>query len=171
LTVSDVNDPSHKTKITSGGIFITNDGGVTWTNAINSNGVVAETINSGVIYSNEVNIMDGNHPTFRWDSKGISAFAQKPDEDLGTIVNERIYTRHDQFGFYGVDRTTDPEEGEFNPTTEDEIWASEFAKFGFTWKGFFLKTKDVNGTINGSVEISSDNDISIWRDNGQEQVE
>lgn len=171
VTVSDVNDPSHKTKITSGGIFITNDGGVTWTNAINSNGVVAETINSGVIYSNEVNIMDGNHPTFRWDSKGISAFAQKPDSDLGTIVNERIYTRHDQFGFYGVDRTTDPEEGEFNPTTEDEIWASEFAKFGFTWKGFFLKTKDVNGTINGSVEISSDNDISIWRDNGQEQVE
>lgn len=171
LTVSDVNDPSHKTKITSGGIFITNDGGVTWTNAINSNGVVAETINSGVIYSNEVNIMDGKHPTFRWDSKGISAFAQKPDRDLGTIVNERIYTRHDQFGFYGVDRTTDPEEGEFNPTTEDEIWASEFAKFGFTWKGFFLKTKDVNGTINGSVEISSDNDISIWRDNGQEQIE
>ena len=161
VTVSDVNDPSHKTKITSGGIFITNDGGVTWTNAINSTGVVAETINSGVIYSNEVNIMDGNHPTFRWDSKGISAFAQKPDPDLGTIVDERIYTRHDQFGFYGIDRTNDPETGDFNPENESQIWASEYAKFGFTWKGFFLKTIEKNGAVNGSIEISSDNDISV----------
>lgn len=153
ITVSDSTNPNKKTKVTSGGIFITTDGGATWKNAIRGEGIATQYLTTGSINTNSINIMDGNFKTFRWDESGINAYYVL-DGDEG--VNLSKFVRFDHFGIYGID--TDASQGEaYEPESEDDIWND--AKFGMTWKGFFVKNKYGNH----SVEISSTDDIRVMR--------
>jgi hypothetical protein len=45
-----------------------------WTTAITSKGVSASLITAGLVNTKEIQIMNYDKPTFRWDSAGISAF-------------------------------------------------------------------------------------------------
>lgn len=153
VTVSDSTNPNKKTKITSGGIFITTDGGITWKNAVRGEGISTQYLTTGSINTNNISIMDGNFKTFRWDESGINAYYVL-DGDSG--VNLSKFVRFDHFGIYGID--TDASQGEvYEPESEDDIW--DDAKFGMTWKGFFIKNKYGNH----SVEISSTDDIRVMR--------
>lgn len=153
LTVVDFANPNRMTKITSGGVFISTDGGVTWYNTISAEGVATEQLTAGNINTSSINVLDGNFPTFRWDSKGISAFEVN---DLG--VNFNKFVRYDHYGIYGIDGIAN-----YVPKSEDEIWRD--ATYGLTWKGFFLKSNYTNGY----VSISSDNDFQVVQKiNGQE---
>ena len=152
ITVSDTTDPNKKTKVTSGGVFITTDGGATWKNAIRGDGVSAQRLTSGSINTNLINIYDGNFPTFRWDESGINAFGK---DEQG--VDSSRFVRFDHYGVYGVN---DPNQTEpFVPSSENDIWNE--AKFGMTWRGFFIKNKyDTH-----SVEITSTDDIRVMKQN------
>ena len=153
VTVSDSTNPNKKTKITSGGVFITTDGGTTWKSAIRGEGVATQYLTTGSINTNNINIMDGNFKTFRWDESGINAYYILSGD---TGVNLSKFVRFDHFGLYGIDS----DEGEtYNPESEDDIW--DDAKFGMTWKGFFVKNK--YGTH--SVEVSSTDDIRVMSQN------
>jgi len=146
LTVSDTTDPNKKTKVTSGGIFITTDGGVTWKNAVRGEGVATQYLTTGSINTSLINVMDGNFATFRWDETGINAYDQNPR----TGINLSKFVRFDHYGVYGYEGNN-----EFAPESETDIWDN--GKFGLTWKGFFVKNKYANHY----VEVSSANDIQV----------
>lgn len=150
ITVTNKFNSADKTKIIAGGIFITNDGGQTWKNAIRGDGISTELLTSGRVNTSEIYIYDGNHPSFRWDSNGLTAYKIGVDEK--TLFNS--FVRHDNYGIYGYSGVTD-----FIPSSEEDIWNN--AKFGLTWKGFFLKNKEGDGY----VEISTDNDIVVYDGN------
>ena len=145
ITLSDTTNPNNKTKITSGGVFISVDGGKTWKNAIRGEGLSTQYLTAGSINANNIMILDGAHPTFRWDAQGINAFAQGK-----AGINTSIFTRFDQYGIYGIKGITN-----FVPKSEEHIW--ENAQFALTWKGFSLK----NQYGNGYVQISSEEDFIV----------
>lgn len=149
ITVSDTENPNKKTKITSGGLFISTDGGSTWKNAVRGEGISTQYLTAGSINANEINIMDGNFRTFRWDQTGINAYY-----NLGSNygINLSKFVRFDHFGIYGIER---PGEENYIPTSETDIWND--AKFGMTWNGFFVKNK-YGGHY---VEVSSTDDIRV----------
>lgn len=160
ITLIDNTNPDHRLKITSYGIFVTDDG--VWRNALRGDGVVTEMLSAGNINTNKIVISDGVFPAFRWDSTGINAYqqlydAQNPTQKIGIDLSTSV--RFDHFGLYGIKNVPD---GSFIPTSEDQIWDNTAAKFGLTWKGFFLRTNNDNGRI----EISSDKDFTISQKNG-----
>ena len=158
ITLSDNSNPNHKTKITSNGLFITVDGGLTWKNAIRGEGIATQYLTAGAINTASITILDGNHQTFRWDSTGINAY-YKMEGDLG--INLSRFVRFDQYGIYGVNLTGD---SHYIPKSESDIW--EDASYGMTWKGFFMK----NRYGEGYVEISSENDFRVMASPTNERI-
>ena len=157
ITLINNTNPDHRLKITSNGIFVTNDG--VWRSALRGDGIVAEMISAGNINTNKITISDGMFTAFRWDSTGINAYEQKYDDNNEKIgINLGTAVRFDHFGIYGIQGVADT----FIPTDEDDIWDNTAAKFGLTWKGFFLRTNNTNGKI----EISSNKDFTISQKNG-----
>ena len=167
LTVADTTNPNNKTKMTSGGVFITSDGGVTWKSAIRSGGVSTENLAAGAISTGTINVIDGNHATFRWDAQGINSFYY---DNNG--INTSRFVRFDHYGIYGINGNADfdPDTISNDITGEEKIWNE--GRFGLTWHGFFLKNVDKNGNTEvGSVEITSDDDIRVLAHNGTESTE
>lgn len=158
ITLIDNTNPSQQTKITAGGLFITTDGGVTWKNAVRGEGIATQYLTSGSINTGVITILDGANPSFRWNNLGINAYVKKYDETTKALLgySANNFVRFDQFGIYGLNGFPDGyDKKEYEPTSEEEIWND--AKFGLTWKGFFLKNK--YGA--GAVEISSEKDIVV----------
>lgn len=173
LTLTDKRDPSKRTKLTSGGLFISTDGGVTWKNAVRGEGVATQYLTSGSINTNNIAIYDGAHASFRWDKYGINAYDATRETDpntnqevlKGIITNN--FVRFDQYGVYGI-KGAPADDDPYNPqkeTTvggitaigEDKIWRD--ALFGMTWKGFFLKNRSADK--NQQIEISTEKDICV----------
>lgn len=149
ITVGDDRNAALKVRIIAGGIFVSNDGGQSWKNAIRGDGISTDILTAGRINTSEIYVYDGNHPSFRWDSAGIDAYYY---DDLLDAPTFSKYVRFDRFGIYGYQGSTD-----FVPSTEDAIWATNSGvKFGLTWRGFFLR----GSTSDASLEIS-DNGTGI----------
>ena len=150
ITTKNILNSDEIVRITSGGIYLTTDGGATWSTGITGQGINAKTITTGQLNTQVVSIFNGDTPSFRWDSLGINAFRQEQD---GKYDNS-TYVRFDQYGIYGI------KNGDigFTPKTEEEVWNK--ANFALTWKGFMLKSNDGDGHI----EISSENDFNLYGD-------
>ena len=144
ITVSDESNSALKVRIIAGGIFVSDDGGDTWKNAIRGDGISTDLLTAGRINTSEIFVYDGNYQSFRWDSQGINAYFSDPTD--GTNFGK--FVRFDRFGLYGYSGNND-----FVPSTEDAIWdPNSDVKFGLTWRGFFLR-----GSNGGSdLEISDD---------------
>ena len=173
LTLTDKRDPSKRTKLTSGGLFISTDGGVTWKNAVRGEGVATQYLTSGSINTNNIAIYDGAHASFRWDKYGINAF--DATREINPNTNQEVlkgiitnnFVRFDQYGVYGIkgaiadNESYDPQKkdtvGGIEAVGEDKIWRD--ALFGMTWKGFFLKNKSADK--NQQIEISTEKDICV----------
>lgn len=145
ITVKNKFNSADQTKIIAGGIFVTNDGGQTWKNAIRGDGISTELLTAGRVNTSEIYIYDGSAPSFRWDSDGLTAYSY-----TGSTTDFGKFVRHDKYGFYGYEGKND-----FIPTSEAAIWSN--AKFGMTWKGFFLK----GGSATGSHFEISDSGTGI----------
>lgn len=152
ITTTSLSNPSEIVRIVSGGIFLSTDGGVTWNTGITGSGMNANFITTGQINTSVVNIMSGSFPSFRWDSKGLSAFEFSIDETTGEAYgfNTAKFVRYDQYGLYGINGVTG-----FEPRNEDDVWAN--ARFALTWKGFMLKNKYGEGY----VSIDSQDDFIV----------
>ena len=160
ITVSDESNSALKVRIIAGGIFVSDDGGETWKNAIRGDGISTDLLTAGRINTSEIFVYDGTHQSFRWDSQGINAYFS----DETDTTNFGKFVRLDRFGLYGYQGDDD-----FTPSTEESIWDLENnVKFGLTWKGFFLrgKTKDEKT----SLEISDNGDGIVFRLNSGTQV-
>jgi len=162
ITVTDTSNLNKKVKVTSGGIFISIDGGANWKSAVRGDGISTQYLTAGSINTNNISIMDGNNASFRWDADGINAYWN--NSEVGTILNK--FVRFDQYGIYGINNwtvsQTDPG-AVYNPNVEEgglsgeeKIWRD--SQFGMTWRGFFIKNKYGPGW----VEVSSENDVAVY---------
>jgi hypothetical protein len=61
-------------RIIGGGVFLTNDGGSTWSTGITGDGINADTVTTGTLNTGVLNIMNGERPAHVWDTKGITSF-------------------------------------------------------------------------------------------------
>ena len=152
ITLTDISDVNRKVKLTSGGIIFTNDG-EHWRTGIDADGVRADYLTTGAINTDKIMIYSGGSPSFRWTSTGLDAYKRNNNDE----ITFNSFVRFDQYGIYGVESITEDEEGNWKPTSEQDIWDN--AAFGMTWKGFFMKTKDGKGW----VEVSSENDIAVFK--------
>ena len=158
ITVSDKSNSLKKTRLTSGGLFISVDGGATWKNAVRGEGISTQYLTAGTINVGEIIIMDKNSPSFKWDSSGISAYYPNIVDKEIIGYDNTTYVRYDPWGIYGISNREN-----FKPQSEDEIYAT--AKFGMTWNRFFMK----NDANVGSVEISTDEDFQVL-EHGVERI-
>lgn len=152
ITVTDLSSPDQKIRIVGGAILLgSNDenGQERWDIGMTAAGINAKTITAGRLNTGEVIIMNGDHPTFRWDSKGITAysFATKVSEETGTEVdydyNYNKGVRFDRFGLYGYDGQGQT----WAPKNLNEV--RERANFALTWDG--LQVEASNKTYGGIV--------------------
>ena len=162
IEVIDNRSSNNRVRVVGGGVFISSDGGVTWSNAISGNGINTKYLIAGQIDASKVNIVNGSVPYFRWDTNGITAF--KVD---GTIGNETYdtnkYVRFNQYGIYAVGAGgIGSSNGEsIEGSKLDELIAEkttladklkvieENASFALTWKGLSL--------------VASGGDYSRWQ--------
>lgn len=145
ITVTSNDDAAKQVKITSGGVFVSNDGGMTWKQGVRGDGITADVITTGSLNVEQVTIYGKDSPSFLWNSKGINAF------EVGSNgTNFSKYVRFDKYGIYGI-----RDEENFSPNGISDIY--NHASFGLTWEKFFMKSSD--GT--NSIEISTDQDILV----------
>lgn len=153
ITVTNLSRPNEIVRIVSGGVLLSNDGGQSYGSAIRGSGINANYITAGQINAERVNIMMGNYPSFKWDSRGINAFYWYTNEAGITEFNTNQFVRFDRFGLYGCNLS---EGVEFTPENLEKV--KEKALFGLTWDGFFLKS---DSSDNGRIEITSKQDIRV----------
>lgn len=166
MLITSLSKPNEIIRLVSGGIFLSNDGGDTWTAAINGNGINANHITSGQIDASKINILAGAFTSFRWDEKGLNAYKfDRNDSGEASFFNFGQFIRFDQYGLYGM-RGDD----EFTPSNADEI--KQVADFGFTWNGFFLKSNysNIAPDEQGYITIDSENDFQVIDGKGLERI-
>ena len=169
ITTSSPSDPANIVRIINGGIFLSTDGGITWNTGITGKGINASQITTGVIDVQEVRVLNGSFPSFRWDANGISAYEISLNES-GAVssYNPGKFVRFDQYGLYGINGY--PNFSSIDPDTdgkigEEKIW--KHSNFALTWKGFQIKSSHAGG---GYISITSDNDFEVINSNNISQV-
>ena len=155
ITVANDTDPTHLVKITSGGVFITNDGGNNWKNAIRGDGISTDLLTAGRINVEEIMVYNGDYPSFRWDPNGINAY-----KFTSSGVDTTQFIRFDQYGLYGCKNI----EANWVPSDEDSVYHK--ASFGLTWNRFFMK----NSSGGRKIEISTDRDIVVSAEEQGEEI-
>lgn len=161
ITTVDLKQPNLLTRIIGGAVMVSNDGGDTWGHAITGNGMNANFLTAGKISVGEVTIETGDQTSFRWNKLGISAYKFITDDKGNIEYDPYTFVRHDSFGLYGISGNKN-----FVAKREEDIWAEESgARFGLTWKGFFLHSDD------GAVQITSDKQIQVFNGRPREDEE
>ena len=156
LLIRDLLNPSSMMRLTSLGLQISADGGITWNTAVNAAGISADLLTAGTINTQQIWLMDGKNPSFRWDKAGLNAYGL--DERGNNSYNLKTYVRFDKYGLYGIKNGED-----YVAKSLSDVRNKAF--FGITWDGFFIK----NSYTNGEVSITSDNDFLI-KQNGINRI-
>lgn len=153
LIVQDLTNNGNYVRIISGGIQISSDGGKTWGTALDANGISTDVLTAGTINTQNIWLMDGDNPSFRWDKAGLNAYGL--DENGNQAYDLKTYVRFDKYGLYGVKNGED-----FVASSLDNVRDTAF--FGITWDGFFIKN---SYTDNGEVSITSEDDFVVKQNN------
>ena len=163
ITTTSTTNPAEILRIVSGGVFLSVDGGITWNTGITGRGINASYITSGQMNVEEVNILNGSFPSFRWDKTGISAYEFTINEQTGAAQNFNFskFVRLDQYGLYGINGYSDFNSSIKDPETgkigEDRIW--DTANFALTWRGFQIRSKKYG--LDGYIRITEEDDIQL----------
>ena len=161
ILVRNLTNSSDVVKLSSEGISISGDGGLTWSTAVSGRGISVENLFAGSINTDKITIGGADSPSFRWDSNGLSAFkktgATSTDEE--GVYDFSKFVRFDQYGIYGIDLANSNGTSEFVPEDLEDV--EENAHFALTWHGFFIRNNYEGG---GRVEITSDNDFRVLND-------
>ena len=156
ITTINTLNPAEVVRITSGGFFLSDDGGENWITGVTGKGINARTITTGHLDTQLITITNSDQTSFRWDNTGINAYYKKDGN-----YNNKTFVRFDQFGLYGV---KDLENSEIL-TSEESVWRN--AEFALTWKGFMLKAKDKNGY----VSIDSEHDFGVYNSENEQLIQ
>jgi hypothetical protein len=136
-------DKSSKLIIVDGKLLIADTstpGQEVWKTGISSKGISADLMTAGSIDTKVVQIYNGDNPTFKWDSKGISAYDYTFSNEIISGVNTNKFVRFDKNGIYGINGVADDS---WVPTSLDDI--NEKSTFALTWDG--LKVTGNNGLV------------------------
>lgn len=167
ITTSDTMNPQDVVRITSGGIYLTEDGGENWTTGISASGINAKTITTGWLDTGIVTIMNGDTPAFKWDESGLKAY-KKEQVDGAEIPVGDTYVQFDEFGIYGIDGNADFDPKELNDKYENSIEKiKEESKFALTWDGFALNS---SGSGEHKIRISDKDDFQILSSTNKELI-
>ena len=158
LVIKDLSNSANVMRLMSRGVEVSNDGGQNWNTAISADGISTDLLTAGTINTQNIWIMDGDNPTFRWDKAGLSAYGL--DSDGNFNYNLKTYVRFDKFGLYGI------KDGE-NYVASSLKDVREKAHFGVTWDGFFIKNTYEGG---GEVSITSEDDIVVKNSNEIQKI-
>lgn len=189
LTITDSIHPSQALRAVGGAILLKGtaaDGTEKWTTGITANGISANLITSGQVNTGIIQIMNGDQPTFRWDTHGITAYSF--DNSVSNTYLSGIDTtkgiRFDRFGIYGytgVDGETWYPSSISGSMNEGEMNIEEASTFYLTWEGLKVGTKksgkenslkreqttlrigDNAKTNTENAETDTENDSSIFR--------
>lgn len=153
ITAVDTTNPQNMVRLSSAGLQISSDGGVTWTVGVSGGGISTQNLTAGSINVDNIQILSGTYPTFTWNKYGLNAYYYKTDQSGNINVNSNTFVRFDRYGLYGINNIGE-EGAEYKPESESDVWKD--ANFAVTWKGFKLKTDT------GAVTITSEDDISVW---------
>ena len=74
ITSTSLANPNEMVRIVAGGIFMSTDGGATWKTGLTGYGLNSSYLTAGQINADEIYIMSGSQPAFRWDEKGLNAY-------------------------------------------------------------------------------------------------
>lgn len=158
IFIRNLTNASDVVKLSSEGISISGDGGLTWSTAVSGRGISVDNLFAGSINTDKITIGGADSPSFRWDSNGLSAFkktgATSSDEE--GVYDFSKFVRFDQYGIYGIDLANSNGTSEFVPEDLEDV--EENAHFALTWHGFFIRNNYEGG---GRVEITSDNDFRV----------
>lgn len=151
IEVTNRNNTNYQVRIVGDGIFLTQDGGRTWSQGITGAGINTRFLMAGQIDAEKINIMTNGSYSFRWDGGGISAF-----RDDGGSYNVNSYVRFNQYGLYGTD-IGQALDGMLDGASFDqaiEILQDE-ANWSLTWAGLNLKSQNgaVSLTPTGGLEV------------------
>ena len=162
ITVTDLDTPSNTLRLIGGAILLSkqNANGIQeWTTGITSQGVSASLITAGLVNTKEIQIMNYDKPTFRWDSMGISAFQLTTQEGEVSKVNFGKFVRFDQYGIYGIENA----DSSWYATNITDI--EDKGNFALTWEGLFVKT----GEARVHIGKEAGKIISVVRNNNGEE--
>lgn len=151
ITVTSKTNADKILRIVSDGIYVSNDGGITYVNAMRGDGISASLLNAGVINTSLITVANGNTPSFHWDSYGISAFKWEVADGDQQAFDLSTFVRFDQFGLYGIK----DKEVDWHPLKLQDV-VNE-AHFSITWDGFSLRTGDDSG-----IRITPENHFIIY---------
>jgi len=157
IEVSDVLNSNNKVRITSGGIFISSDGGKVWTSGITGSGINTKKLLAGTVDTNQINILSNGSYAFRWDKDGISAFREASGEfDPDKLV------RFSQYGIYGTQTSRDLDSKISSATTFDEKidFIQKNSNWSLTWDGLSLSAQD------GSVSLTPIEGLQVFGPEG-----
>ena len=148
ISISNLLNANELVRMVSGGIFLSKDGGDTWTAGVTANGINTSLLTAGRLDVNNIFIVNDNVPTFRWTADGINAYRWNEGDGSFDLTS---FIRLDQYGLYGINDGSE----NFKPTgatLEDQLDdIRNNAQFALLWDGFFLKSA---GTA-GYLKISS----------------
>ena len=153
LQAVNLGDPLQITRLASAGLLVSADGGQTWGVAISGYGINTNYLTAGVIDADNINIMSGAYPTFRWDSSGLNAYGFTTDSQ-GNILSydPTRFVNYSRFGLYGVN-------GLLNPDIDSLEDIENSAAFALTWNGLFMRAQHRDGF----VRVSPTEDFAVYQ--------
>lgn len=163
IEVIDLNNTSLMTRIVAGGMYMTMDGGRTWINGINGQGINTHHLIAGQIDTSLIHLVANGSPIFRWDAQGISAFKYNgglydPDGELSNEYDTTQYVRFTQFGIFGTSTGLELQTALDDATNFDQQIEAirNNSNFSLTWEGLYLKSQQ------GAVEIDPLDGMSVY---------
>ena len=181
ITVTNIQNASEAVRVTSGGLFITTNGGDTWNNAIRGDGIGTQFLASGSINTKKIQIIGEDHNNeeavaFKWDEDGITAY-----DSFSTIYSPgQAYDkdRYVRFNKEGINLQTTTAQGtayeklklgRLNSDNEYGLRINSYVN-GSTQKAF--EATDSGLFVRGNIVASSlELDSSIRIDAGQVYVD
>lgn len=146
ITITNKNNAEEALRLTSGAILLKgtdpNSDKKIWKTGLTAQGISASLITAGTVNTSEIQIMNGNEPTFRWDSHGITAYDfDNSVSDTYLSINKNKGVRFDRFGIYGysgIDGET------WKPTgiSTGSNSIDEHSAFSLTWEGLKVTVND-----------------------------
>lgn len=151
LVATNTTNPAEIVRLVSGGLFVTDDGGETWSAGITGKGINARVVTAGELNTDKVTIMSNGKPAFKWNKEGINAYA--PDEEKPDVLSSTKYTRFNSDGIVGQN--------------------GDVERFKLDWDGLTLKNKDGTPTLQSDADTgdltiagtikAKDGNIGNWK--------
>ena len=153
IEVRDRGNSSLLTRIIAGGLYLSSDGGRTWSAGVTGNGINTSLLTAGVINTNRINLMSGTDLRFRWDRDGITAL----DGDTENFSFDR-YVRYNNLGLFGTNTgaTLDDALAKAEDNNEALRAIRKYASWSLTWEGLRLQN------TSGGVDLRPNSGLNIF---------